>query len=200
MTHVLMLSMDATLFTGARGDARARHVEYARRAGSLDVVVCTRGPFAPINDDRLRLRASQSRSRLFYLWDGYGVARQLAAECRPGVITSQDPFLTGLIGLRLRKTFGVPLIVQDHTSAIGSSLFSRESIVTQLLGLVARHVIRHADVVRVVNSREREACLRLGISPDRIHVIPASTDLSLFSQPNRQIDWRERLGIGETEK
>ncbi len=199
MTHVLMISMDVTLLTGAIGDSRARHAEYARRAGGLDIVVCARGTFEPFEAGELRIRATGSRSRLAYVIDGYRVGRKFAVDRPPDVITTQDPFLTGVIGLRLRRTLHVPLIVQIVTSVIGSTAFARESALTRVLQLLARQIVLRADAVRVVNTNERAACIRLGVPPDRVHVVPFPNDLTRFAQPDTRIDWRAQLGISPTD-
>ncbi|MHB8628605.1 MAG: glycosyltransferase family 4 protein [Aggregatilineales bacterium] len=195
MTHVLMISMDATLLTGAIGDSRVRHAGYARRAGRLDIVVCARGVFEPFEAGELRIRSTESRSRLAYVIDGYRVGRKFAVDHPPDVITTQDPFLTGVIGLRLRRTLHVPLIVQDVTSVIDNRAFAQESVLGRVLQLLARQVVRRADAVRVLNNGERAACIRLGVRPDRVHVLPIPTDLARFVQPDTRIDWRARLGI-----
>ncbi len=199
MTHVLMISMDATLLTGAIGDSRARHAEYARRAGSLDIVVCTRGEYESLEAGELRIRATGSRSRLVYLLDGYRLGRKFAAERLPNVITTQDPFLTGIVGLRLRRTLHVPLIVPAHSSIVDNPAFAHESLSSRLLQRIARQVVRRADAVRVTNTHERAACIQLGLSADQVHVIPVASDVSRFAQPDTRIDWRTRLGVGSTD-
>jgi len=198
MPHVLMISMDATLLTGVIGDSRARHAEYARRAGGLDVVVCARGHLDPVDAGALRMRSTHSRSRIAYINDGYRVAMSFAAHRPPDVITTQDPFLTGIVGLRLRRALHVPLIVQDHSSVVDNPAFARERILNRLLQVLARQVIRRADAVRVPNTHERIACIQLGLAPERVQVIPVATDISRFAQLDTRINWRARLAVAAT--
>ena len=207
MTNVLNLSMDVTLLSGAIGDSLERHRAYARQAGALDVVVCVRGHFpahlvpsdsAP--DRPLRIRATNSRTRLNFLIDGSRIAHQMAADRPPDVITTQDPFLTGLIGLGLKRSLHVPLIIQDHSSVFASPAFARESRMNRALQALGRLVVRGADAVRVVNSGERAACIRLGVPADRIHIIPVPSNIQRFAEPDQRIDWRAHLGITRTDR
>ncbi len=198
--NVLMISMDATLLTGTTGDSRARHEIYARRAGSLSIVVCSTASLADLEADPLRIRPTRSRNRLAYLLDGYRVGLQMAALCRPAVITSQDPFLTGIVGLWLSRKLKVPFIVQDVTSAVENWEFARESHLNWGLQQMARQVVRRADAVRVLNHGEKMACVRLGVPADRVRVIPIPTDLSRFVQPSREINWRERLNLSPEDR
>ena len=198
MTHVLTISMDASLLSRTIGDSRQRHLDYAQRIGTLDIVVCTRGQWAPFNsapDAALRIRPTVSRFRFAYVPDGYRAARLLTTDRRPDVITTQDPFLTGLVGLLLKRRLHVPLIIQDHSSIFSGSRFASESRLTRLLHLLGRLVVRGADAVRVVNTAERAACIRLGIPADRVQIIPLPTALQQFVSPPQPIDWRARLNI-----
>lgn len=200
MTNVLMISMDATLLTGATGDSRARHEEYARRAGTLNIVVCSTASLDPLDARQLQIVPTRSRNRLAYLIDGYHVGQQMAVRCRPDVITSQDPFLTGIIGLRLSRALRVPFIVQDVTSAVDNREFARESRINWGLQQLARQIVRCADAVRVLNQAEKAACVRLGVPPERVRVIPIPTDLARFTRPSHPMNWRQQLGLTPTDR
>jgi glycosyltransferase involved in cell wall biosynthesis len=197
MVNVLMISLDDTILTGKLGDNRARHEDYARRIGEpLRIVVCTTQTVPDLHTEWLRAVPTRSRSRLAYVIDGVQAANTLLAGARPDVITTQDALLTGVIGLRLRSALHVPVIVQDHTTIAEGEAWARESLRNRALRRLARFVLPKADAVRVVNTDERESCIRLGCAPEDVHVIPVATDLARFSTPDRSIDWRARLGIG----
>jgi glycosyltransferase involved in cell wall biosynthesis len=197
--NILMLSMDETILTGTLGDSRARHEEYARRFGTIQMVVCNvvKGgkPLAPLHTERLIIQPTNSRSRLWYVPDAVRAARTLAAELRPNVITSQDALLTGLAGLWIRRVLHAPLIVQDHTAFADNPYWARESRQNRLLQKIAQFVIPRADVVRVVNRGEREACIRIGAQPERVAVVPVPIPLAQFTHPDQRIDWRARFGL-----
>src|SRR5882724_3550967 len=103
--HVLMLSMDRSVLTDTIGNSRTRHESYAAQVGQISMVVCNQGndhPLSPYRSERLFAQPTNSRGYFNYLLDGYRAAVRFHAKQPIDVITSQDPFLTGLIGLALR--------------------------------------------------------------------------------------------------
>ncbi|MCC7446417.1 MAG: glycosyltransferase family 4 protein [Anaerolineae bacterium] len=195
-----MISMDTALLTEEIGNARARHESYAADVGRISLVICNH------NSDRVRPYQSayvaacptQSRSYLHYLIDGYRVGLRFHAEQPVDVIATQDPFLTALIGLALRRRLRVPLIVQDHSSVIENRYWAAESRRNRALQHLARLTLPRADAVRVVNHAEEMACMRLGISGNRICVIPVAPNLERFLAPATASElghWYDELGI-----
>jgi glycosyltransferase involved in cell wall biosynthesis len=200
--HVLMISLDTTLLSQSIGNARQRHIHYAELlGGDLSIVVCNRRGrehLQPFLGGHLAVQPTNSRTYLHYLVDGFRAGIAVHGQRPVDVIASQDPFLTGLVGLRLRRATGAPLLVQDHSSFLSSGHFVRERRRNVLLRWLARFVVRRADAVRVVNQAERLACLRLGVPPDRVCVIPLASDLDHFATPQPPealAGWRQRLDL-----
>ncbi|MFN8421281.1 MAG: glycosyltransferase family 4 protein [Anaerolineae bacterium] len=200
--HVLMISLDATILNEQIGNSRPRHEFYAQQAGRISMVVCNRRSgkrLAAYCSERVTAIPTNSASYFHYLLDGYHAALKLAAESdQPvDVITTQDPFLTALIGLRLRSKLRVPVIMQDHSSFLSSAQFAAERGRNRLLTWVARWILPRADAVRVVNSAERSACVQLGIATEKVCTIPLVFDLSPFlqAQPDQAAAWRTRIGV-----
>jgi glycosyltransferase involved in cell wall biosynthesis len=198
--HVAMISLDSTIFTDQIGDTRARHQAYAARANArLSLVVCQRGPAYPtLRAGQLTAVATGSSTVARYLRDAVAVALQLHQQEKFDVIASQDPFLTGLIGLRLRRACKAPLIVQDHSCYFSSPHYLQEHPRNRLLRFLGRMVVRNADAVRVVNHAEKAACVRFGVPATRICVSPVPVPLAGFAAPPNPIEtngWRERLGL-----
>lgn len=193
--NILMISMDETILTGAIGDSRTRHEEYARRFGTIQMALCNTSKLQPLHTERLHIQPTNSRSRFLYVLDAVRAGRILATQTKPDVITAQDAMLTGLAGLWLRRILKVPLIVQDHTAFADNPYWANESLQNRILQKIAQFVLPRADVVRVVNHGEREACIRIGAKPDRVAVVPVPTPLKQFTVPDNRIDWRTKFGI-----
>jgi len=195
--HVLMISMDTSLLTQHIGNTRARHETYAEQAGRLSVVVCNRGTsLTTYESTTLHIRPTQSRSYLHYLLDGYRIGMCFHAEQPIDLITTQDPFLTALVGLMLRRRTGARLLVQDHSCLLENRYFAAESGRNRLLQLLARQTVRFADAVRVVNHQEQSAAVRRGVQ--NVCTIPVSTNFECFTQPasdGQKAAWCAKLGI-----
>jgi glycosyltransferase involved in cell wall biosynthesis len=201
--HVLMISLDTGLLTQKIGNTRARHEAYAAQVGKISIVVCNRrGPtlLPPYESDRVVARATESRSYFHYVLDGYRLALRLIQESEQPVdlITTQDPFLTGLIGLMLRRCLKVPLLIQDHNSFLESKYFAEENPRNILLRTLANWILRRADAIRVVNHQEKRGCIRRGIPAEKVCAIPVVPDIKGFTAtdlaPKIQA-WRDKLTI-----
>ena len=115
--HVLMISLDYSLLGDPHGNTVERHLEYARRIGRLTIVTYnpvdqpkTQQQFAEI----LAVYPATTRPALFP-WAAYRVAARLHRQHPADLVTTQDPFACGLVGLLLKWRFGLPLNVQSHS-------------------------------------------------------------------------------------
>jgi glycosyltransferase involved in cell wall biosynthesis len=201
--HVLMISLDTSLATSPDGDSAQRHLEYAARAGKLTIVTYTsrlplrEGQKGVIRSSpQLTIIPTNSPGRLTYAVDAY----RLGSQIRPvDLITTQDPFVTGLVGVWLRRKLRAPLLVQNHSHYFGNPAWLNERPVRyRLFRLLGRWVLRRADMYRTVNQREREAYLAMGGAPERVAVLPVMTASEAFSAPvaaRRRLALRERLGL-----
>src|SRR5258705_9494467 len=157
--HVLMISLDAATLTQQIGNSRLRHQAYADRIGRVSMVICNRkkaNALPPYESANLTARPTNSATYFQYLLDGYREGLRLAAKHPVDLITSQDPFLTALIGLALRRRLKVPLLIQDHSSFLESPHFRAELPRNHFLRWLALWTLPRADAVRVVNRQERE--------------------------------------------
>lgn len=201
--HILMIGTDYTMLTNAQEASRLRHEAYAERlGGQISIVICNRrNPqqhLSPYRSDRLAILATESSGYAAYVRDGMALSEQFHAQAAVQVITSQDPFLSAIVGLRARRRFGAPLIIQDHSLFLSSPYFVREKPRNRLLRLIAQFTMPRADAIRVVNTAERAMCLKLGIPASKICVIPLGVELSAFrTQTSReqQVAWRSKLNI-----
>jgi glycosyltransferase involved in cell wall biosynthesis len=205
LMHVLMIGTDTTLLTGTIDNTLERHEDYALRAdGQISIVLCNRKqadrPLAPYRSERLLVQPTESRGYADYIPSGVRLGMARHAEQPVDVITSQDPFLTALVGLRLRAKTRRPLIVQDFSCFVSSPYFLRERPRNRLLRLMARFTLPRADAVRVLNKRERLACIRLGVKPARVCLAPIVTHIDPFAapaDPDQVAAWRQRLDLPE---
>jgi len=199
--HVLMISLDASLLGDQHGNTVQRHLEYARRIGALTIVTYNpaRQPKAPQQfAEGLSVYPVNTRPVLFP-WVAYRVAARLQRQRPADVVTTQDPFACGLVGVLLKWRFGLPLNVQSHSHFFDNPHWIAERpLRNRALSALARFIVPRADTLRVLSEREKAICVRHGVQPERITVLTVPTPVDVFAQPvgeGRLAELRAALGL-----
>lgn len=179
--RILSIGTDRNIFDNG-SVARIRHEAYARLLGNLDIVVFSRRAHEvrATQDSHLCITSTNSFSRFLYGFDAIFVALRLS---RPDVVTVQDPFETGLVGLIISRMFRVPLHVQVHTD-FTSPAFFRHSFVNRVRYNLAWFVLRRAVRIRVVLERTKDDILARGVNAP-ITVLPIFADVAHLAEITR---------------
>jgi glycosyltransferase involved in cell wall biosynthesis len=82
------------------------------------------------------------------------------------VVTAQDPFWRGLLAWKCARLTGAKLNLQVHADLLGQSSYRR---------LLATHLLRHADSVRVVSEKIRQQVECTGTRAPT-HILPIYID------------------------
>jgi len=200
--HVLMISLDASLLGDPHGDTVQRHVEYARRIGQLSMVVYN--PRAQPKtvarpSERLTVYPTNAPARLLFPWLALRTAVRVHRQQPADVITTQDPFTTGLVGALLKWRLGLPLNMPSHSTFFTNPDWLREHPVrNRVLRALGMFLVRRADTHRVLTEYEKSVYEGLGVPADRIFVTSVPVRLERFAAPQpdaRQAEIRRRLGI-----
>ncbi len=160
MIKVLMISTDAKILDEG-SSVRARMVEYGNLFSELHIVIFTTNAESP---DRLAISKkvfvypTKSLSKLLCVKDAVKIGRKIIKEkgfvVGESVITTQDPFETGMVGRSLSKKAGIALHVQIHTD-YQSPYFKKSALNKIRIGL-SNLVLPQASAVRVVSERIAE--------------------------------------------
>lgn len=135
---------------------------------------------------------TNSQTRFLYGWDAFRIASKLT---RPDMISAQDPFETGLLGLVLSWYLRVPFVVEVHTDFLASA-YARHSLLNRLRVYIAHFVIRRARAGYAVSSHvQRELAERFG-NRTPFSVLPIFVDTSRFAALARTPIRGELLWIG----
>ncbi|MFN8378908.1 MAG: glycosyltransferase family 4 protein [Anaerolineae bacterium] len=180
--HAVMISFDSALASPA-SEAYARHRAYAVLAGRLTIIApgagqrIVDGPLTviPVASSRIGLPAAAAAA-----------AEQAvhASGKSADLIITQDLFLTGVAGVRLRGRLNAPLLVQDHSTVLDNPDWMAEHpLRNRGLALMARWVIGRSDFVRVVNQASRHAFLRRNFPAERVAALPLATASTAFAEP-----------------
>ncbi len=128
---------------------------FSKKSHALEVTAPTK---------KLTLYPTQSAHAITGLVDAFLLARTcLKRSQEPVTITTQDPFETALIGILLKKIYGVKLVIQEHGDFFGTPHWRRESLLNRVRYYFGLWALRQADVVRVVSMRTKERFEARGI-------------------------------------
>ena len=164
--------------------AAKRQAAYGEKFGHLDIV-----GFSLRDDGRKPYEISEhthvyptnSFSKLFYGLDTIRIIRSLP---KPDVISVQDPFEAGLLGLLISWWMQVPLHVQVHTD-IFSSGYLLHSALNHVRAIVARIVLAHANRIRSVSHRIQKSIKAQTHAKAAISVLPIFVDIEKFKNATR---------------
>lgn len=165
-----MIGRDISIFHPASA-VRERLVKLAAEVGEIADLTFTKMTegASEVKDHSLTLIPTQSSGPWRYVSDAYKLGRQLSI---PDLITTQDPFLAGLAGVKLKKFFNRPLEIQLHTDVLSPS-FKWFSLKNFIYYYLARFTLPRADRVRVVSQRLKLSLIKQGwMAEDKIYVLP----------------------------
>lgn len=176
--RVLAIGSDRTI-TLPNSESARRQIAYGMRLGDLRIIVFS------LENQRLATYAlsvethvypTASSLRLLYGWTALWLSLKLQ---KPDVVSSQDPFETGLIAWVIARVRGAKLHIQVHTDFLDPA-FRSSSLSNRLREALARFVIRRADGIRVVSTRIRDGIAKAYAPLASITVLPIYADVERF--------------------
>lgn len=123
-------------------------------------------------------------------------ARQLLAHSVPYDVVHANFFMSGLVGLRLKASFGLPLVMTFHALGLVRREYQgpADGFPPQRAAIEER-IVRLADRVVAECPQDRLDLLRLyGADDRRIVTVPCGVDLQEFAPVERALA-RRRLGL-----
>ncbi len=183
MFEVLLIGLGDEVLGAATEDAQARHLRYADGVDHLHIVVRSQHASAPVAiSPKLTVYPVGRGGRLNYVCEALQVGGEIVRRHPIRVISTQEPFYTAAVGLRLRRA-GVRLQIQNHSDFFDNQLWIAERpLWNGVLNAFGKWAVRRADYLRVVNTTERRKYLSLGIPAERVDVLPVPVDLSAFEK------------------
>jgi glycosyltransferase involved in cell wall biosynthesis len=185
VVNLLAIGLDDTIVRGpgeVPSDSLQRQLKYAGILESYHFIARTLGG----SRDRVQLTdnfwvyPTASRNRLSFISDAVRIGSQICQARQVDVISTQDPFTTGLAGYLLKRRFGIPLSLQFAGDMVDNPYWLGERWFYPLMNALARWLIRRADTFRVVSIREKEKLVHLGVPEERIWNLGWITDFSRF--------------------
>ena len=160
---IVMVSTDRKIFEkGSR--VRARMVEYGELFDELHIIIFSlkTHQFEKTKlSKNVMVYPTDALTKLDYILNAYHIAKKLIAKNpEKWIVTTQDPFETGLVGALLKKKYKMPLHVQIHGD-FWSPFYKKESSVNKIRLLISRFVIPKASCLRAVSKRIKEGAVEV---------------------------------------
>lgn len=171
--NVLMISLDPTLAENKAkvvGDSQKRHIQYGKYLKNLFIIVPSKNKTSKIKLSK-NVFVYPVKSRPGFMINACFTASRICRDCQIDIVTTQDPFFTGLVGYLIKRKLKIPLNVQVHNDFIDNKYWQREAKINQCLNILGKKIITRADSVRVVSSEIKQKLLKYGKAAD-IKVIP----------------------------
>ncbi len=154
----------------------------AEEVESLDLIVFTlrsEGLSSRKITDKLSLHPTNSRNKMLMLFDAVSIGKKITAK-KDFIITTQDPFEAGLVGILIRLGSNMPLVVQEHADFFSTNFWKQESFGNAFRFYLGRFILKHATAVRVVSERIKRTVLK--INPfAKLEKLPVAIDVSKFT-------------------
>ncbi len=173
--RILSISIDSSLLKNS--SALLRQKRLAGLVKKYRIIVLGRGEKRKFGN--LEIIPSNS-SKIGFLFSAYRLAGEYAKDS--DLVTVQDPFVPGLVGVWLKKKFSLPLHVQLHGDDVFNKYWIGERpVFNWIMNLLGRYVLSQADSVRAVSSRIKRRVIAEGVPEGKLTVVPVYTDVRGFS-------------------
>lgn len=127
-----------------------------------------------------------SRNKILGAIQAIYLGLMLCKKKKISVISSQDPYFSGLVGIICKILRNIPFSSQLHADTI-DNYYPGMSIKSKINNFIGKIVLKRADSVRVVSERLKNKMIALGIPESRIKVIPTPVDYSLLTPRNKDL-------------
>ncbi|MES3005142.1 MAG: glycosyltransferase [Patescibacteria group bacterium] len=172
---VISIGTDRKLFEEG-SQVLLRNLEYAKRMEELHIVVFTtrkeKHEFKSFGN--LHIYPTNSISQWLYVLDAIFLVKNIFKSSGKNddiVISTQDIFQTGFVGLVISKFFEVPLQIQVHTDYLSSEF--KKSFFNLVRVFIASIVVHGASRIRAVSSVVRDSIVKKYPKlADKIDILP----------------------------
>lgn len=154
---VINMSTDRKIFK-KDSSVRQRMVDYGNLFEELHIVIFSLKKNGFQNEkisSNVFIYPTNSVNHFFYIFDGIKIGKRILSGLKNKkeiVISTQDPFETGIVGAWFAKKFKIPFQIQIHTDFL-NPFFITGSFLNRIRVFIAKFLLPRADGIRVVSSR-----------------------------------------------
>jgi len=189
MLRVLTIGSDRKIFE--KGSfVRKRAIEYSTLAEEYYAILFTRkdhGVTVEQISDNAWVIPTNSKNRWHYVFDAIKIGKKMSGI---DVVSTQDPFESGWVGLKLSKFFSCTLQVQIHTDFLSPHFSSNFLNVVRVF--IAGRVLPRADIIRVVSARIKKSLKKYKIKA-KVIILPIFVDINQIRSENPEFDLHKKF-------
>jgi len=169
---ILVLGLDNSIFNTDSKLAK-RAVEYGNLVEKYIVIVPFKEDKILKLSDKAGVNGVGAKNKIFCLLKIYKLAKKIIKEENINVISVQDQYYLGLLGLMLARKFRIGLEIQVH----GFEKYFG------LRKLIAKYLLPRAKAIRCVSQRLKKQLIgEFGVKEERIIVVPIYIDVNIKCQ------------------
>lgn len=185
MINLLGIGLDYLMLEDnkVRGDVRQRQFVYAKSLKSFHLIVYSPKHlgYKPVQwADNLWVYPTNSRNKASFVLDALKIGSNICKKNTIDVITTEDPFTTGLVGCLLKRKFHLPLNIQVHSNFCNNSYWRNNRRINQLFHALGKYTLKRADTIRVGTTTDKNSIASIGVNKEKIHIIPVNLNLEKF--------------------
>ncbi len=191
--NIIDFGSDKKIFEN-NSKVRLRKIEYGKLFDFLDILIFSRRSNGTQKTDNISLNVnaySISYKNIFKIF--YNSLKKISEIIKKNngktIISTQDPFESGFVGLCTKIFYGIPLHIQLHTDFINKN-FIFSSILNFIRFILGHITIPFADSVRVVSLRSKNNISDLN---DEIDILPIYTEIEDKINFVRNFEQKDKL-------
>jgi len=185
-----MISTDRKIFD-EKSAVRQRMVDYGTLVDELHIVVFStkKHGFLPNSRDQIASNIwaypTASATRFAYMKDAKKIGLNIVRGT-DWIVTTQDPFETGVVGKYIKDNLNIPLQLQIHTD-FQNPYFRHESFLNKIRMVLSGGVLGAADCIRVVSKRIKDSI------KEGSEVLPIFVDIEKIKNTKLAFDLHDRF-------
>lgn len=203
---VLIISIDKGLLgRDELGDVMARHAQYGQFVEKIDIIVFSpKGYSSNQIAENVKAYPTNSDNKMEYFFDAYKIGKKLFQTNNYDLIITQDPFVTGIVGWRLKRKFKSKLLVHLHGDFWQNQNWLSERKLNYLLNFFQKFIIKKADGIRVMSLGQKEKLIDSEVIDEKkVRVISTPVNLEKFKSTenfNQSKDKKIILHVGRDDE
>lgn len=129
------------------------------------------------------------------IFRSYKECSDICKKYKIDIISSQDPFMSGIIGYMLKVRHKIPLNIQIHGDLIDNPFWLKQSKTNYFWNILAKFILKRAETIRTVNEDSIKNLEKKGIVGNKFMNFPIFIETDIFTSNNIK-----KLDFGDYEK